>query len=129
MRDLIKEDAELFLGLFNEIIRHSYLYGFEYIRTPVVEKEEIFAASLGASTDVVEKEMFHVERKEKGEKYVLRPEGTASIARAYLQNGMHSWPQPVRLFYFGPMFRYERPQAGRYREHYQWGLEVLITSR
>ena len=125
MHDLIKEDAELFLGLFNEIIRHSYLYGFEYIRTPVVEKEEIFTASLGASTDVIEKEMFHVERKEKGEKYVLRPEGTASIARAYLQNGMHSWPQPVRLFYFGPMFRYEKPQAGRYREHYQWGLEVL----
>jgi len=127
MHDLIKEDAELFLRLFNEIVRHSYLYGFEYIRTPTVEKEEIFTSSLGASTDVIEKEMFYVGRKEKGEKYVLRPEGTASIARAYLQNGMHSWPQPVRLFYFGPMFRYERPQAGRYREHYQWGIEVLSS--
>jgi len=125
MHDLIKEDADLFLALFEEIIKHSYSYGFEYIRTPIVEKEEIFTASLGASTDVIEKEMFYVERKEKGERYVLRPEGTAAIARAYLQNGMHSWPQPIRLFYFGPMFRYERPQSGRYREHYQWGIEIL----
>ncbi len=127
MHDLLKDDAELFLGIFNEILKHSYLYGFEYIRTPIVEKEEIFTASLGAFTDVIEKEMFYIDKKEKGEKYVLRPEGTAAIARAYLQNGMHSWPQPVKLFYFGPMFRYERPQAGRYREHYQWGLEIIGT--
>jgi len=125
MHDLIKESGDLFLGLLNAIIKHSYLYGFEYIRTPIVEKEEIFTISLGALTDVIEKEMFYVERKEKGEKYVLRPEGTAAIARAYLQNGMHAWPQPVRLFYFGPMFRHERPQAGRFREHYQWGIEIL----
>ncbi len=126
--DLIKDDASLFLFLFQEIYRHSLHYGFEFIRTPLIEYEEVFTASLGTTSDVVQKEMFYVKRKGKRGDYVLRPEGTSPIVRAYLQNGMHSWPQPVQLFYFAPMFRYEKPQAERYREHYQWGLEILNSN-
>lgn len=125
--DLVKKDADAFLGLINEFSKHSILWGFEYIRTPTIEYEQVFTASLGAVSDVVEKEMFYIKRKGEKANYVLRPEGTAAIVRAYFQNGMHSWTQPVQLFYIAPMFRYEKPQAGRYREHYQWGLEILNT--
>ena len=124
--DLVKENAEMFLNFIFEASKHSYAYGFEYIRTPVIEYEEVFTSSLGLVSDVVEKEMFYIKR-EKGN-YVLRPEGTAPIVRAYFQNGMHTWKQPVELFYIAPMFRYEKPQLGRYREHYQWGLEILNSN-
>lgn len=125
MHDLVKEEANAFLGLINECAKHSFLWGFEYIKTPTIEYEEVFTTSLGVVSDVIEKEMFYIKRKGEKEKYVLRPEGTAAIVRAYFQNGMHSWIQPVELFYIASMFRYEKPQAGRYREHYQWGLEIL----
>jgi len=125
MHDLIKENAENFLSLLEEINKHSFSFGFDYIRTPLVEYEEVFTSSLGTVSDVVMKEMFYIKRKGEKEDYVLKPEGTASIVRAYFQNGMHSWVQPVQLFYVSPVYRYEKPQAGRYREHYQWGLEIL----
>lgn len=127
-RDLIKDDANLFLFLSQEIYKYSLHYGFEYIETPFFEYEEVFTSSLGTSSDVIQKEMFYIKRKSKKSHYVLRPEGTAPVVRAYFQNGMHSWLQPVQLFYVAPMFRYEKPQAGRYREHYQWGLEILNST-
>ncbi|MGC8981614.1 MAG: histidine--tRNA ligase [Minisyncoccia bacterium] len=125
MHDLYKENAEIFLKLSEEIYKFSNLFGFEYIRTPIIENEKIFTLSLGTTSDIVNKEMFYVKSKKRKEKFVLRPEGTAPIIRAYIQNGMYSFTQPVKLFYLAPMYRYEKPQAGRLREHYQWGLEIL----
>lgn len=128
MNDFLFEEADFLLMLESEIIKHSQLYSFNYIKTPVLEDERVFTSSLGQTTDVIEKEMFYIKEKEGGSKYVLKPEGTASIARAYLQNGMHSLPQPVKLFYIDRMYRREKPQAGRFREHHQWGLEIIGAS-
>lgn len=128
MHDLVKEDAEFFLALLVEIFKFSNTFGFEYIRTPIVENEKVFTSSLGKTSDVIKKEMFYIKTKSGGEKLVLRPEGTAAVLRAYVQNSLTSLPQPVKVFYFGPMFRYERPQRGRFREHYQWGLEIIETN-
>ncbi|MCX6812747.1 MAG: histidine--tRNA ligase [Candidatus Berkelbacteria bacterium] len=114
---------------FFELSAENVLFGlgFSKIDTPIFEDRQIFERSAGAGTDIVEKELFSIESRRDDEEnsYVLRPEGTAGVVRAYIENGMMSWPQPVRLFYFGPMFRYERPQAGRFREHRQLGLEII----
>ncbi len=102
--------------------------GFDPIDTPHFENIEIFARGIGQDTDIVKKEMFLLEKtsdKEEQISYALRPEGTASVVRSYIQNGMASWPQPVRLYYFGAMFRRERPQKGRFREFYQLGVEIF----
>ncbi len=98
--------------------------GFGRIELPLFEDVFLFSRSVGENTDIVEKEMY-VFRDRGDDILALRPEGTASVVRAYIENGMHSLPQPVKLYYQGPMFRYERPQAGRYRQHYQIGYEVL----
>jgi len=124
-RDLFNEEAEFLLFLKKKIIEHSDLFFFNFIQTPSIEDEKLFTSSLGTISDIVEKELFYIKEKEGGSKYVLKPEGTASIARAYIQNGFHSLPQPVRLFYIDKMYRREKPQSGRYREHYQWGLEII----
>jgi len=99
-------------------------FGFGKIETPILEHTELFKRGVGQATDIVEKEMFSFETQG-GDKVSLRPEGTAGIARAYIENGMSKWPQPIKLYYEGPMFRYEKPQAGRYREHHQFGFEVF----
>ena len=99
-------------------------YGFSRLDTPVYEDSGLFVRSVGEGTDIVEKEMYTFEDRG-GDSITLRPEGTAPVCRAYLEHGMHNLPQPVRLYYFCPVFRYERPQAGRFREHHQFGLEVL----
>jgi histidyl-tRNA synthetase len=125
MYDLLQEDADYFLGLQEVLLKLSNLYNFQYIRTPLVESEKVFTSSLGNLTDVVEKEMYYLKGPEAKEKFVLRPEGTAGVVRAYLQEGMHSWSQPVKLFYLGSMYRKEKPQALRLREHFQWGAEIL----
>ena len=98
--------------------------GFQKITTPVFEDTALFVRGVGEGTDIVEKEMYTFSDRSDNS-LTLRPEGTASIVRAYLQNGMQSWPQPVKLSYFEPMFRYDRPQAGRYREFWQFGLEMV----
>lgn len=98
-------------------------YGFQRIGTPIFEKKELFTRGVGQGTDVVDKQMYTLRQGTK--ELALRPEGTASVARAYIENGMNSWPKPVRLWYFGPFFRHERPQAGRYRQFLQFGAEVL----
>jgi len=99
-------------------------YGFAHIATPVLEDAELFSRGLGAATDIVEKELFTLKTKG-GDFLALRPEGTAPIARAYIQQGMKSLPQPVKLFYYNPMFRHDRPQRGRLREFWQFGLESI----
>jgi histidyl-tRNA synthetase len=127
MKDIVDPESEFYLKIKELIIDFSLLNGFKYIETPVVEDIKTFTLSLGESSDVVSKEMFVIKGKEKGEIFVLRPEGTAGIVRAYFENGMASLPQPVSLFYIGKMYRRERPQHGRLREHTQWGLEILNT--
>ena len=98
--------------------------GYGYVETPAFEDTELFARGVGESTDIVQKEMFTFEDMG-GRSLTLRPEGTAPICRAYVEHGMHKRPQPVRLWYWGPFFRHEAPQAGRYRQFTQIGAEVL----
>jgi len=108
-----------------EILRNTARdYGFREIRTPVIEHTELFHRGVGDTTDIVQKEMYSFEDKA-GRSISLRPELTASAARAYVEHGMKNLPQPVKLFYIGPNFRYENPQAGRYRQHHQFGVEIF----
>jgi histidyl-tRNA synthetase len=100
--------------------------GYEPVSTPAFEDTELFERGVGRSTDIVRKEMFTFEDKG-GRNITLRPEGTAPICRAYLEHGMHKLAQPVKLSYVGPFFRHERPQAGRYRQFHQLGLEAIGT--
>ena len=99
-------------------------YGYEEIRLPIFERTELFARGIGEVTDIVQKEMYtFLDRA--GEAVTLRPEATASLLRAYIEHGLHVQPKPVRLYTMGPMFRYERPQAGRYRQFHQLNVEAL----
>jgi histidyl-tRNA synthetase len=100
------------------------LAGYGPIETPVFEPTELFERGVGETTDIVEKEMFTFE-DQGGRSLSLRPEGTAGVCRAYLEHGMHKLPQPVKLRYWGPFFRYEAPQAGRYRQFSQIGIEAI----
>ena len=99
-------------------------YGFTEIRVPVFEYTELFARSIGASTDIVEKEMYTFEDRD-GRKITLRPEGTAGVVRAFIEHKLYADTQLTKLYYLGPMFRHERPQKGRYRQFYQIGVEAL----
>ncbi len=101
-------------------------YGFSEIRVPVFEYTELFARSIGASTDIVEKEMYTFEDRD-GRKITLRPEGTAGVVRAFIEHSMYAEAQLTKLYYMGPMFRHERPQKGRYRQFHQIGVEALGT--
>tara|TARA_A100001037_G_scaffold306753_1_gene354986 strand:- start:8390 stop:9634 length:1245 start_codon:yes stop_codon:yes gene_type:complete len=100
------------------------LYGYARVDTPTFEDSSLFVRSVGEGTDIVDKEMYSFDDRG-GDSMTLRPEGTASICRAYLEHGMHNLAQPVRMHYFCSVFRYERPQAGRYREHHQFGIEAI----
>lgn len=98
---------------------------FQQIDTPMFEELALFVRGVGEETDIVQKEMFELKSRGRGVRYALRPEFTAPLARAYIEHGMRSWPKPVKLFHSGPVFRYERPQAGRLRQHHQVGVEVF----
>jgi len=98
-----------------------HLYGYKRIDTPVFEQTGLFHRSIGEGTDIVQKQMYTLGDGD----LALRPEGTAPVCRAYIERGMHNLPQPVRLYYVAPIFRYERPQAGRYRQHQQFGVEAI----
>jgi histidyl-tRNA synthetase len=101
-------------------------YGFKEIRLPIFENTKLFSKSIGETTDIVEKEMYTFTDRS-GEQITLRPEGTASVVRAYIEHKMYNPPSVVKLYYMGPMFRYERPQAGRFRQFYQIGIEAMGT--
>jgi histidyl-tRNA synthetase len=99
-------------------------YGFQEIRPPVVESTNVFTRSIGENTDIVEKEMYTF--RDKGDRSIsLRPEGTASVVRCYVEKNLHTMPSPQKFYYAGPMFRYERPQSGRFRQFYQIGVEAF----
>ena len=108
-------------GVLKEILR---LYGFKEIRIPIVEKTEVFSRSIGEATDIVEKEMYTFLDKN-GASLTLRPEGTASVVRAFIENSLYNQNPINKLYYIGPMFRYERPQKGRYRQFHQIGAEIF----
>lgn len=123
-RDLLPELSERF-ALVEEIARDTFSrYGFREIRTPILEPTELFVRGVGESSDIVGKEMYTFDDK-RGRSVTLRPESTAAVARAYIEHGMAKLAQPVKLFYIGPQFRYERPQRGRYRQFHQIGAELL----
>ncbi len=124
MKDILPSDAFYWNYIHNKVFKMAEDYGYSYIETPILEEKNLFVRSIGETTDIVEKEMFSFV-DQGGDRLVLRPENTASVVRAYNEHGMVSQPQPVKLFYYGSMFRRERPQAGRYREFHQFGFEVL----
>jgi histidyl-tRNA synthetase len=99
-------------------------FGYKRIDTPIIEDSQLFEASVGLATDIVQKQMYTFKTRGK-DMLTLRPEGTAPIARAYIENGMHNQSSPQKLFYIGPMFRYEQPQSGRFRQFHQFGFEVI----
>jgi len=122
--DIIPGEVETWQYLEREIRRICSEYGYAEIRTPVFEHTELFLRGVGDTTDIVEKEMYtFIDRGNRS--ITLRPEGTASAVRAYLEDKLYAGPQPVKLFYIGPMFRYDRPQAGRFRQFHQFGVEVF----
>lgn len=124
MRDILPEDQVYLKKILKSIESITNYYSFQRIDTPILENAELFSKGTGASTDIVEKEMYTF-RTKGGDMVALRPEFTPSIARAYIENGMHNLPQPVKLWTFGPCFRHERPQAGRYRQLLQFDIEAL----
>jgi len=124
MHDILPEDQKYFQRIYDIVSNIADFYGFGKINTPIIEETELFSGGIGLATDIVKKQMYSF-RTKGGDFLCLRPEGTASIVRAYIENGMYTRPQPLKLWYFGPFFRYEHPQAGRYRQFWSFGFEVL----
>jgi len=133
-KDILPDDQKFWTYLFDVTRKKMEAFGAKRIETPIFEYADLYIRAIGRGTDVVDKEMFEVRRAstvgqdgkdDSSDMKVLRPEYTAGIVRAYLQNGMSTWSQPVKLWYWGPAFRYERPQAGRYRIFNQLGIEVI----
>jgi histidyl-tRNA synthetase len=122
--DLLPERAALRRQIVTEAQLLLESAGFGQIDTPAFEDSELFVRTVGEATDIVTKEMYTFEDRG-GRSLTLRPEGTAPVCRAYLEHGMHKLPQPVKLWYTGPMFRYEAPQSGRFRQHAQIGAETI----
>ena len=126
--DVLPEGAAPRLALQRDCEERFARAGYGYVETPAFEATELFARGVGETTDIVQKEMFSFE-DQGGRSVTLRPEGTAPICRAYVEHGMHKLPQPVKLWYWGPFFRYEAPQAGRYRQFSQVGAEAIGSER
>ena len=125
-RDLLPEERTAFRRLETLATDLARRYGYREIETPMFEEAAVFERGVGAVTDVVEKELFRIARRtEEAESWALRPEPTAGIVRAYIEHGMQTWPQPVKLTMTGPMFRHDRPQAGRYRQFWQFDIEAI----
>jgi histidyl-tRNA synthetase len=126
-RDLLPAERASFARLERLARELGTRYGYREIEVPLFEQGAVFERGIGEVTDVVEKELFRVSpsRGEERERWALRPEATAGICRAYVEHGMQTWPRPVKLALTGPMFRYDRPQAGRYRQFWQWNVEAI----
>lgn len=124
MRDILPEDQPYWEKLFDAFKQEVEYWGYEKIETPILEDTQLFRRGVGQETDIVHKEMFSF-KTQGGAEVTMRPEGTAPVVRAYLEHGFKSRQNPVKLYYIGPFFRYERPQRGRYRQFYQLGFEVL----
>jgi len=122
--DILPGDQRYWRYFQSKVEETAARFGYGRIDTPIFEAEGLFVRGVGEVTDIVEKETYTFQDRG-GDTLTLRPEGTAPVCRAYLEHGMHNLPQPVRMYYLCPIFRYERPQSGRYREHHQFGIEVI----
>ncbi|MCF6276278.1 MAG: histidine--tRNA ligase [Candidatus Magasanikbacteria bacterium] len=125
MRDILPQDDNIWKKMRSKRAEMVKAYGYSYIETPLLESANLFVRSVGKGTDIVEKEMYVFDGVDSFGKTALRPEATASVVRAYIENGLHTLTQPVKVWYEGPMFRREKPQANRYREFHQFGCEVI----
>ena len=123
-RDILPPQSRLWAAVESEALRVFSGFGYDEIRLPALEPTELFVRGVGEGTDIVAKEMYTFTDR-KGRSLTLRPEGTAGVARAFIENSLTQWPQPVRLLYMGPMFRYEKMQRGRFRQFSQIGIELL----
>ena len=124
VRDVLPEEQPYWQFIEKKIKEITQLYGYNRVEPPIFEETKLFVRGVGDTTDIVEKEMYTF-RDRSDKSLTLRPEFTAGIMRLYLQNGMHKSPKPVKLFSIGPIFRYERPQAGRFRQHTQFNVEAI----
>jgi len=123
-QDVLPEDQPYWRHVVQRAHHIAALYGFQQMDVPMFEETSLFVRGVGEGTDIVDKEMYSFEDKG-GSEITLRPEFTAGLVRAYIEHGMHTLPQPVKLYAIGPIFRYERPQAGRYRQHTQFNIEAF----
>jgi histidyl-tRNA synthetase len=122
--DILPEEHIYWKYVQEKAVFLCQLYGYQPLSTPILEDARLFTQSVAGGTDIVDKEMYIFEDKS-GQELALRAEGTAPVCRAYLEHGLFNLAQPVKLYYLGPAFRYERPQSGRYRQHHQFGFEAL----
>ncbi len=123
-QDILPEEQSYWRYTEQKAASISGLYGYSRIDTPAFEDTRLFSRSVGEGTDIVEKEMYTF--SDRGKNLItLRPEGTAPVCRAYLEHGLTNQPKPVKLYYLASIFRYDRPQAGRYRQHHQFGYEAI----
>ncbi|OGI64037.1 histidine--tRNA ligase [Candidatus Nomurabacteria bacterium RIFCSPLOWO2_01_FULL_41_21] len=128
MRDIMNEEYYSFQGFFEKAQEVAVYYGFKPIETPMLEHENIFTSGIGLGTDIIDKEMYTLKTKG-GDHLALRPEHTAPLMRAYIEHGMQTMPQPVMFYQYGPVFRHDNPQAGRYRQFYQFDLDSLGSDK
>lgn len=128
MRDIFGEDYYHFQGFFEKAQEVALYYGFKPIETPILEHEEVFTSSIGVGTDIVDKEMYTL-RTRGGDKLALRPEHTAPLMRAYIEHGMQNQPQPISCYQYGPTFRHDNPQKGRYRQFWQFDADILGSEK
>lgn len=128
MRDLMNEEYYSFQGFFEKAQEVSMYYGFKPISTHILEYEETFKTSIGEGTDIVDKEMYTLKTKG-GDYLALAPEHTAPLMRAYIEHGMQNLPQPVMFYHYGPVFRHDNPQKGRYRQFWQFDADILGSDK
>lgn len=128
MRDIINEEYYSFQGFFEKAQEVAVYYGFKPIETPMLEHAEVFTSGIGEGTDIIDKEMYTLKTKG-GDHLALRPEHTASLMRSYIEHGMQNMPQPVMFYQYGPAFRHDNPQRGRYRQFWQFDLDSLGSDK
>ncbi|MEI7709196.1 MAG: histidine--tRNA ligase [bacterium] len=128
MRDLMNEEYYAFQGFFEKAQEVAVYYGFKPIETPILENEDVFTTAIGEGTDVIDKEMYTLKTKG-GDLLAMRPEHTAPLTRAYIEHGMQAMPQPVMMYQYGPVFRHDKPQRGRYRQFWQFDLDSLGSDK
>jgi len=128
MRDMMGDQYYALQGFFEKAQEICEYYGLQPIETPTLEQEDVFLKGVGEGTDIAEKELYSLKTKGR-DKLAMRPETTAGIMRAYIEHGMHSKPQPVMFYTYGPVYRHDKPQRGRYRQFWQFGVEILGSTK
>lgn len=128
MRDIMNQEYYNFQGFFEKAQEVAVYYGFKPIETPILEQEDVFTSGIGEGTDIVDKEIYSLKTKG-GDHLALRPEHTAPLMRAYIEHGMQNIPQPVLFYQYGPSFRHDNPQAGRFRQFWQFDLDSLGSDK